>query len=112
MTTIMLHMRLPQHPKTLSDEHLYELFRERVRCKSNFNKKGKNPPVLILNINDGENTYQMGVPIEQGSFLGESEVDDSINEIGFTARLAGSFIGQKWTLYVYKKGQAFLRSDE
>ncbi len=112
MTTIMLHMHLPQHPKTLSNEYLYELFRERVYKKSNCKKKGKNPSVLILNLNDSENTYQMGVPIEQGSFMGESEVDNGLIEIGFTARLAGSFIGKKWTLYVYKKGQAFLRSED
>ncbi len=111
MQTIMIHMNLPQHPKYLSQERLYELFRARVLEKSNFNKKGKNPPVLILNINDGENTYQMGVPIEPGSFLGQSEIDEYLKEVGFTARLSGSFIGKKWTLYVYKKGQAFLRSD-
>ena len=110
---VMVHLRLPQHPETYSNEQLYELFRERVFRKSKFNDPTKNAPVLILNLNDGDRNYQMGVPIEQGSFLADGETTDAgVVEHGFMAVLAGNVLGEKWSLHVRKNGQAFLKKEK
>lgn len=105
-------MRLPQHPETYTNEQLYRLFRRRVFEKSNFKDPTKNPPVLILNLSDGDRNYQMGVPIEQGSFFVFGAAHDIKQEYGFIALLAGNVLGDKWSLHVYKNGQAFLKKEK
>ena len=106
---IMVIMRLPQHQGRYTNEELYKLLRRRVFAKSNFKDPLKSAPVLILNLNDGARNYQMGVPIERGSFMAMAETTDKgLEEFFFEARLDGNILGNKWRLVVHKNGQAYL----
>ncbi len=77
-----------------------------MSTKSNFVPGvGENPKALILSFYGTEFSTQMGVIITSASF---EVISKGKNEIGFQAKIANEVFGNKFVLFVFKDGRAFL----
>lgn len=93
-------------------DKLYGLFRKRAQTKSNDNyvDKGKNPVLMILNIDHYIMDCQVGVVVKYKSFK-IIENDEKL-EIGFSVVVYIPFSDDEHVLSVHKNGKAFIENKK